>query len=101
MELKKYILFPLMIFTIYGSAQCDRNLDSLILVDLYNNTGGPDWTIPWNLAQPMDTWYGIVLTKAGCVKCIDLDGSDNCIGIDYNNLGNNLSGEIPESIGIG
>jgi len=36
-----------------------RQADSLALVSLYNATNGSNWTITWNLAQPIDTWNGV------------------------------------------
>ena len=81
------------------NGQCDRLIDSLALVDLYNGTGGPAWIYTWDLSKPMNTWYGITLNSEGCVQCIDLDGRLDCSGSTFNNLGNNLDGQIPESIG--
>ena len=78
-----------------SSAQCDRIADSLALVALYNETNGPEWTHTWNLKEPMSTWYGIILNSNGCVKCVDLDGRVECGGYIFNNLGNNLIGQIP------
>ncbi len=77
----------------------NRYEDSLALVALYNATNGPNWTNTWNLAQPMDTWYGVNLDSNGRIICIDMDGDDNdCTG-DYDKFGNNLSGNIPPEIG--
>ena len=37
--------------------------DSLALVDLQNSTNGPEWTIRWDLNQPLNTWHGITITQ--------------------------------------
>jgi len=75
-----------------------RQRDSLALVVLYNSTDGANWTINWDLAQPMDTWYGVMLNEDECVTCIDMDGMFNCL-YDNDFSGNNLSGSIPPEIG--
>ena len=95
----RLLLLLLLFFPFSGFTQCDRQVDSLVLVDLYNLTEGKNWTNTWNLNQPMDTWYGLTLNSKGCVQCLDLDGLVNCSGAFYNDLGNNLFGQIPESIG--
>ena len=77
-------------------AQCDRERDSLALVVLYNSTDGPNWTNTWDLAEPMDGWYGITLGGEGCVVCIDLDGDSNCSFEGQS--GNGLSGSLPSEI---
>ena len=88
--------------TIQVSAKSCRTRDSLALVDLYNATGGANWTVrdtlnqksPWQLPMPITTWFGIRVNAAGCVTGIDLDGK-----LDYEQLGtipgNNLVGTIP------
>ncbi len=69
-----------------------RYRDSLELVNLYNATGGPNWTNKWDLSKPMITWYGIRLSASGCVECIDFDGKVDCM--DSAGKGNNLKGQI-------
>jgi len=66
--------------------------DSLALVELYNATGGPNWTNIWDLNAPMSTWYGVTLNAEGCVTCLDLDGNPNCSS--GASSGNNLVGEL-------
>src|SRR6266498_288399 len=62
--------------------------DSLALVDLYDSTNGPNWNnhTNWLTKAPVTTWYGIQIVTNGRVNNIYL-------GI------NNLTGNIPSSIG--
>ncbi|MEP6794988.1 MAG: T9SS type A sorting domain-containing protein [Saprospiraceae bacterium] len=98
MIFKYLILFSTLQFPLLSFGQCDRASDSLALISLYNATNGSDWFNVWNLDQPMSSWHGIMLTIEGCVQCIDLDGVTDCDG-NINNTGNNLIGQIPDSIG--
>ena len=68
------------------SANPCRVQDSLVLVDLYKATNGPNWKNKWDLSKPMNGWYNVSLSSSGCVTFLNL--SDN-----------GLSGSIPESIG--
>ena len=62
--------------------------DSLVLVELYNTTGGPNWINRTNwLSGPVDSWYGIISEA--------LTGRVNSIAFGANNL----KGTIPSSIG--
>ena len=67
--------------------------DSLVLVDFYNATGGPNWTNTWDLSEPISTWYGVFVDSCG-VTCLDLDGNFNCNNSIYS--GNNLIGSLIE-----
>jgi len=86
--------------------------DSLALVDLYNNTNGPNWTRHDNWltkGAPVGAWYGISVTPTR-VSWINLS-FNNLIGSlpsSLSNLaelgvldltGNKLSGSIPTSFG--
>ncbi|MEO0042844.1 MAG: hypothetical protein RL329_2292, partial [Bacteroidota bacterium] len=84
---------------VYGQASC-RIQDSLVLVDLYNATGGANWTIRtnWLTANPIATWYGVQTDANGCVTCLDLDGTVNCSGWGQWTTGNNLVGSIPNNL---
>jgi Leucine-rich repeat (LRR) protein/PKD repeat protein len=64
-----------------------RIRDSLALIDLFNSTNGPNWTIPWDTLQSIDQWFGITLNENGCVSKVNL-------------VQNGLAGEIPTSIGV-
>jgi Leucine-rich repeat (LRR) protein len=91
--------------TIQVTQSC-RSRDSLALVDLYNSTGGANWTNKWILTQPMTTWFGITLSASGCVEKIELNNQnlvgtintslDNMVNLQSLYLNNNrLSGSIP------
>jgi len=68
------------------SAQAVNEKDSLALVDLYNDTNGPNWNANSNwLNGPVSTWKGISLVD-GRVTAIRLPD-------------NNLTGYIPGSLG--
>ena len=72
-----------------AGAQVDAHEgDSLVLVTLYNSTGGPTmWTnrTGW-LQQPVSEWYGISLDSLGRVRRVHMSG-------------NNLSGALPSELG--
>ncbi len=61
--------------------------DSLALVDLYDSTGGANWTnhTNWLTKAPMSSWYGVGVIS-GYVNVVHL-------------VNNNLTGIIPSSIG--
>jgi Leucine-rich repeat (LRR) protein len=64
-----------------------NHLDSLVLVDLYNRTNGAGWlnNSGW-LTSPVSNWNGITLT------------GNRVTSIDLNT--NNLTGTIPDSLGL-
>ena len=87
-----------------------RQEDSLSLVALYNATNGANWTIPWNLNQPMTDWEGVTLTGDGCLKVLNLpsNGLNGTLPSDIGDLqdatfidlgDNQLNGPIPGSLG--
>lgn len=71
-----------------------RVTDSLALVNLYETTDGIAWLHTWDLAAPLDTWYGVQLNDYGRVMCLDLDGDPDCSA--RKGAGNNLSGNLPD-----
>ena len=99
MKFKYLLIFSFLHCALISKSQCNRITDSLVLVSLYNASDGDNWLNVWDLNQPMSTWYGITLNSKGCVQCIDLDGRLDCAGYFFNNIGNNLVGHIPDSLG--
>jgi len=99
-----------------GSGSCSTPpttcsyLDSLILMDFYNATNGPNWTTTWNTAQPISIWYGVTLNTDGCVERLTLP-NNNLVGTLPTSIGglsaiqhiwlysNQLSGTLPPEIG--
>ncbi|MFZ1706028.1 MAG: hypothetical protein WAT79_16905 [Saprospiraceae bacterium] len=82
------IAFILFTFSINSSAQCDRQRDSLALVNLFLTTKGIDWAknTNWNVPNsPINTWYGVMLNAQGCVAELNLNS-------------NRLEGPIPDDI---
>lgn len=60
--------------------------DSLALVNLYNSTGGANWTNSWNLNNPVSTWYGVELSANG-TRVITLN-------LKQNNLNGTLTASL-------
>lgn len=71
--------------TVFQISEC-RHQDSLILVDLYMATDGENWSQPWDLSSPVDSWQGLEFYEDGCLSEISLSN-------------NNLNGYIPSSLG--
>ncbi|MFP5039570.1 leucine-rich repeat domain-containing protein [Parasediminibacterium sp. JCM 36343] len=87
------LLAVVMLFATTTKAKAQVNIqDSLALVDLYDSTGGPNWTnhTNWLTNAPVSTWYGVTVSGGRVIKIIFVE-------IMY--LGNNLIGRIPVSIG--
>ena len=85
--------------------------DSLAAVDLYNSTGGTNWTnhTNWLTSAPLDTWSGVTV-RYGRVTALFLDYNNlagtipasigNLTGMNsFVAVGNQLSGSLPSSIG--
>ncbi len=64
------------------------SLDRAVLVELYNSTGGANWTdnTNWLGEKPIDQWYGVETDSNGRVIVLDLHD-------------NGLRGAIPASLG--
>lgn len=81
-----FILFVFIRPTLSG--QCDPQRDSLILVNLYNATKGPEWVRNNNWLSPsipFRSWYGVIVNAAGCVSELNLNS-------------NRLEGPMPDNI---
>lgn len=79
--------------------------DSLILVDFYNSTNGPNWTKPWNLSEPVAKWgyynEDPVTGKKqwdGASIGTDADNSRRVTALWWS-VDNNMKGVFPESFG--
>lgn len=76
----------------YPYDRCSSPLkDSLQLANFYQKTGGNSWDIPWDLEQPMSSWYGVRLNEEGLVDGLDLDGIPD-FQYSPEGGGNNLTG---------
>jgi len=89
---------------------CNRQLDSLTLIKLYDSTNGPNWLVKWDLQKPIWEWEGVVLNEEGCVQSLDLPGYGlngfippeigNFSQLEKLHLTNNvLKGVLPKEIG--
>jgi Leucine-rich repeat (LRR) protein len=93
------------------SAQASTQ-DSLVLVDLYNNTNGPGWTnhTNWLTTAPLSTWFGVYIFDNVHVGILNLP-SNNLVGTLPSSLGNltatgismdlsnnRISGSLPSSL---
>lgn len=109
--MKRFLLLPVLISSCFMLQSQVTEADSLVLVSLYNNTNGSNWTnkFNWLSGNPVSTWHGIKVSE-GRVESILLYGNNlvgslpqdigTLSGLAYIDLSSNkLSGEIPESIG--
>ena len=109
-EIENTVAIELTLFSRFKhlSVNTVRQLDSLALVSLYNSADGQNWTDGWILADSLDTWSGVTvendrvtslkLQDRGLLGTIpDLSQLDQLESLWLQN--NNLSGEIPPSIG--
>ena len=90
----------------------DSAEDRVALVELYNDTGGANWTdnTNWLSEEPMGEWHGVTTDDEGRVSDLSLDDNQLSGGIptELGNLSNlrslylnynQLSGEIPTELG--
>lgn len=83
--------------------------DWTALKALYESTNGDEWFIKdgWEVVQydalpekcDLSTLFGVGLNANGRVNCIDLDFEYNCT-VDTHSIGNNLTGILPNEIGL-
>lgn len=87
MKRTKAFLVPLLIltFTFSAFAQEVSKREEIALLELHARTNGHEWTHPWDLDQPISTWYGVKV-KDGKVVALDL-------------ADNNLKGNLPLTVG--
>ncbi len=73
------------------SGNSARISECQVLVDFYNSTGGTNWTskTSWLTTRDYCTWYGML--------CSDSGSASRVIALDLNH--NNLSGQLPTSLG--
>ncbi len=74
--------------TSIGVSIMTSDSDKAILIALYNETNGPNWTNNenWLSEAPLDEWHGVTTDTDGRVTVINLDE-------------NNVNGSIPSEIG--
>ena len=72
-----------------GSAKQDEAKIRELLVQLYNDTNGDNWTRNdnWCSDEPLNTWFGVSYSKSGELRL-------SFVLDDFGNVGNNLSGKI-------
>ena len=87
------VLFALFATTKTNIINAQVNVqDSLALVDLYDSTGGPNWTHHdnWLTSTPVSTWYGVEVTN----NRVTYLGFYTA----YKSAPNNMIGRLPNSI---
>ncbi len=83
--MKKALLtygFLLLTALFYGQIS---ETEKQVLLDFYTSTNGAEWNNPWNLNEPVENWAGVTVEN-NKVTSISL-------------LFNNISGNLPESLG--
>lgn len=112
--MKNFCNYVLLAVTIFSSvalkAQVNTN-DSLALIDLYNNTDGPNWkkNDNWLTAARVAAWYGITVSNNRVTE-IKLNGNSlqGILPASFGNLtaltslklySNKLTGSLPKEIG--
>ncbi len=106
----KTIFYLFLLFCFTTATAQNREADSLILVQIYNNLDGPNWNNPenWLTSAPLEDWQGIRMFND---RVITLDiisqgarGSfpDEIIGLDqlstFEIRSGEISGEIPSGL---
>lgn len=83
--MKTSILFLVCIFTFYTAIADIPSQEKQALVDLYHATNGDHWTESWDLTTAAENWKGVTIIN-NTVVALQLTH-------------NNLTGELPASIG--
>lgn len=107
----KLLLFGFIGLTSAQTCLTVSNAERQALIDLYNATGGANWTNNknWNTNAPVCDWHGVLVTQ-GKVTRLTLTNNNltgalpssigNLTNLQYIYLDqNNISGRIPEEIG--
>lgn len=83
--MKTGILFVAFIFTFTASMAGVSSQEKQALVDVYHATNGDHWTESWDLTTPVENWKGVTVIN------------DKVVALQLTH--NNLTGELPASIG--
>lgn len=111
LTLLSVLTFTLITVHFTTRAQTVNAKDSLALVDLFNNTNGPNWVnnTNWLTTAPASQWFGIRVDAAGRIKSVRLASNKlkGSLAPSIGNLtaadtillnSNNLSDSIPSTI---
>lgn len=77
-----FIVFLLVVSTMNAKVS---EIEKKVLLELFKNTHGENWTNSWQLDQPINTWHGVEIKN------------DHVVGLNLFN--NKLIGQLPTSIG--
>ena len=83
--MKTSILLLLFIFTFHTAIADVSSPEKQALVDLYHATNGDHWTESWDLTTAVENWKGVTVIN------------DKVVALQLTH--NNLTGELPTSIG--
>ena len=74
--MKKIILTSVFLSLVSGIFAQVSLSEKQVLIDLYNNTNGENWSHNWDLGETVSEWYGVTVEE------------NNIIGIElmFNNL---------------
>jgi hypothetical protein len=107
-----YILAAILILNIYPAKAQVSPQDSMVLVEFYNTTNGPNWVNNSNwLVTRVPLWYGIFLDPSSYYVLIiqlpnnNLSGYISPLATQLSHLaalilsGNNITGQLPDWLG--
>lgn len=83
--MKTRILFVVFICTFTMATAGVSSKEKQALVDVYHATDGDHWTESWDLTTPVENWKGVTIIN------------NTVVALELTN--NNLTGELPASIG--
>ncbi len=83
--MKSSIFLLLFIFTFHTAIAGISSQEKQALVDLYHATDGDHWTTSWDLTTAVENWKGVTVIN------------DKVVALQLTH--NNLTGELPASIG--